>query len=149
MSLQPCRMEASDELFIAAPPHRVWNLLRHIERWHQWNLAVRVLKAQPMINPMRFCWKASGIRFHSEIVAERPTRTLQWKSVGRGIVARRSWMLLPEGSGTRVITHAEAEGLALCIRPEATQRLLRLRTHQLLAALRHAAESTRDPIRAN
>lgn len=141
MSLQPCRMEASDEQFIAAPPYRVWQLLRHIGQWRKWTSLVRVLSARPAMNPTRFVWKASGIRFASEIIAERPTRTLQWKSVGRGIVARRSWMLLPEGQGTRVITHVEAEGLALCIRPEASQRLLRLRTRQLLLELRAVAES--------
>lgn len=141
MSLQPYRMDASDEQFIAAPPHRVWQLLRHISRWQQWNSIVRVLSARPAMNPIRFCWKASGIRFLSEITAERPTRTLQWKSVARGIVAQRSWMLLPEGTGTRVITHVDAEGIALSIRPESSRRLLRLRTRRMLNALRRAAES--------
>lgn len=58
-------------------------------------------------------------------------------------------MLVPEGTGTRLITHAEMEGLALCIRPEASHRLLRLRTHQMLEALRRAAEGMLDTVRAN
>ncbi|MCX7930558.1 MAG: SRPBCC family protein [Chlorobi bacterium] len=149
MSLQPCRLEASDECFIAAPPHRVWQLLRRIEQWPQWNRHVRVLSVRSRINPMHFCWKVSGIRLHSDITADRPTRTLQWKSVGRGILARRSWMLIPEAGGTRVITHAELEGLAVCIRPIATQRLLRLRTHQVLVELRNAAESAHSSVRMN
>lgn len=146
MSLQSCRMEISDEIFIAAPPHRVWQLLRHIGRWQQWTTLVRVLSARPAMHPTRFCWKASGIRFHSHITAERPTRTLQWKSIARGIVAERSWMLVPEGAGTRVITYVDAEGVLLCIRPEATRRLARLRNRQMLAELRAAAESARERV---
>jgi len=142
-------MEASDEQFIAAPPHRVWQLLRHIERWERWNPYVRVLSVRPAHNPQRFCWKVSGIRFHSEITAERPTRTLQWRSIGRGLVATRSWLVLAEGKGTRVITHADVEGLALAIRPIASERLLRLRTRQVLVALRTAAENSSEHVRAN
>ncbi|GIV49582.1 MAG: hypothetical protein KatS3mg038_0103 [Candidatus Kapaibacterium sp.] len=149
MSLPTFRMEASDEQFIAAPTHRVWHLLRHIERWERWNPYVRVFSARPALNPQRFWWKVSGIRFQSEITAERPTRTLQWRSSGRGLVATRSWLLLSEGEGTRVITHADVEGLALAIRPTASERLLRLRTRQVLAALRAAAESSPEHVRAN
>ncbi|MCS7000163.1 MAG: SRPBCC family protein [Bacteroidota bacterium] len=149
MNLSPCRVEASDERFIAAPLHRVWHLLRHIERWQGWNPAVRVLKAEPWMYPQRFCWKVSGIRFHSEITAERPPRSLEWKSIARGIVSRRSWMLIPEGTGTRVITHTEMEGTAICVRPEASCRLLQLRTHQMLESLRRAAEGTLDSVRVN
>lgn len=149
MSLPSCRMEVSDELFIAAPPHRVWQLLRRMDRWDRGNPHVRILSARPALKPQRFWWKVSGIRFQSEITAERPTRTLQWRSIGRGLVATRSWLLLSEGEGIRIITHADVEGLALAIRPTASERLLRLRTRQVLAALRAAAESPQELVRAN
>lgn len=149
MSLPSYRVEASEEEFIAAPLHRVWQVLRQIERWEQWNPHVRLLSTSPRIHPRHFCWKASGIRFHTDIVAERPPRTLQWKSVARGIVEWRSWMLIPDGVGTQLITHVELEGVALCIRPEASGRLLRLRTHQMLDALRRAAEGMLDTVHVN
>lgn len=131
------------------PPHCVWQLFRRMDRWERWNPHVRVRSIRPALNPQRFWWHVSGIRFQSDITAERPTRTLQWRSIGRGLVPTRSWLLLSEGDGTLVITHADVEGIALAIRPAASERLLRLRTRQVLAALRAAAESSLEQVRAN
>lgn len=102
----------TDSIDIAAPPAAVWRVLSDLARLPEWyypSRRARVLGPLPVMPGTRFVlWirTATGVEVEApgEIIALEPGRLLRWRGTSLGIAATATWMLAPNGAGTRM-TH--------------------------------------------
>ena len=101
---------------IDAPPARIWEVMRDVERWHEWTptitsirrtdgggpLAVgsRVLIRQPKLPPN-----------HSKVTELDPARGFTWVSRSPGVVATARHEIATRGAGSRVTLSVHFGGM--------------------------------------
>lgn len=98
--------EFSTSVDITAPPERVWEVMREIERWHEWTpsissirrldgkpfgLGSKVLIRQPKLPPN-----------YSTVTEFDPPKGFTWVSRSPGVVATARHVIVPRASGSRV-----------------------------------------------
>lgn len=98
--------EFSTTIDIAAPPERVWAVMRNVERWHEWTPSIssitrldgkplgpgsRVLIRQPKLPPN-----------YSTVTDFEPSRCFTWVSRSPGVRATARHVIEPAGAGSRV-----------------------------------------------
>ena len=109
------RMPAvSRTIDIAAPPERVWEVMRDVERWHEWTASItsitrldgrpfgmgsRVLIRQPKLPPN-----------YSTVTEFDPPRSFTWVSRSPGVRAAARHVIEPAAAGSRVTLSIEFGG---------------------------------------
>lgn len=109
-------VEFSRAIGILAPPDRVWQVMRDVERWHEWTASVtsvridgggplragaRAWVRQPKFPPA--LWQVSEV--------DDAGRSFTWISRGPGMRVTARHGVKPEGSGSQAYLSLRYEGL--------------------------------------
>lgn len=104
------------EFEVAAPPDRVWAVMRDVERWHEWTASVTSIKVvgggplrvgsrawvrQPKFPPA--LWQATEV--------DERGRSFTWVSRAPGMLVTARHAVTPSGSGSRALLSLRYEGL--------------------------------------
>jgi uncharacterized protein YndB with AHSA1/START domain len=93
------------EIEIAAPPELVWEVLTTIERWPDWNPAVKKVSMRGgLTEGTIFRWKAGPGTISSTIQRVEPPRLIAWTGQTFGIKANHVYTLEPRDGKTFVKT---------------------------------------------
>ena len=99
---------------IDAPPEHVFAILTDVERWTDWDPAVKTVKAHAGRSLQvgdRFYQDPAGYECEALVLDVVPGRAVRWRGTapdGGGIVGVHSYRLVPlEGGGPRVINREE------------------------------------------
>lgn len=104
-----------NEIIVRAPPDVVWNILVQAETWpsfYEGAQSVKVLNAadRRLHEGTVFSWTTMDLDFESIVKEfEAPTR-LSWESRKSTIRGYHAWLLIPAGSGTRLVTEESQHG---------------------------------------
>ena len=112
------------ELFIDAPPERVWSVLTDFASYPAWNpllleahgearegARVRVKAASPG-------GSGKSLRFRATVVRVEPARRLVWKGGVPGVLhGEHFFELTPEGAGTRLVQGEHFTGVLSLLLP--------------------------------
>jgi uncharacterized protein YndB with AHSA1/START domain len=132
---------ASSEIWVAAPPELVWDVVADFGRWPEWNGDVKSMAVDGPVAPgTTFRWKAGpGTIISTVQKVDRPT-AIGWTGKTLGIRAIHAWRFEPRESGTVVHTVESWEGpLARLVRGR-MQRALQHSLDDGLARLKVEAE---------
>jgi hypothetical protein len=106
---------AHNETFIDAPPSAVFDTLTRATEWPSFYPNAREVMlpngASRLAPGMKFTWSTFGTRQSSQIVEFEQDRALAWSAKSPGTLAFHRWILVPEGTGTRLITEETQRGL--------------------------------------
>jgi hypothetical protein len=106
---------AYNELFVPAPPERVWQWLVQAARWPEFYANARNIHldgdAPELAAGTAFSWITFGVRVHTKIEELEPNRRLSWSGRGLGATAYHGWVIIPVAGGCRVITEETQQGL--------------------------------------
>jgi uncharacterized protein YndB with AHSA1/START domain len=100
------------EIEIAAPPETVWEVLATIERWPDWNPAVKEVSLRDGVaEGSTFRWKAGPGTITSTLQRVEPPRLITWTGNTFGIKANHVYTLEPRDGKTLVRTEESYDGL--------------------------------------
>ncbi|HET6900088.1 MAG TPA: SDR family NAD(P)-dependent oxidoreductase, partial [Vicinamibacteria bacterium] len=104
-----------NEIVIAAPAERVWDLLTNVERWPTWYRAcrwVRVDKTDRAGRAASFRWKAHPVELRTTVVASDRPHSFAFVADAPGIHAERAFTMrpTPDGLHTVVVSHETQVG---------------------------------------
>lgn len=104
-----------NELVTHAPPERVFAWLARADLWASYydnahDVRVQAPAGRPLGPGTRFHWWTFGIPLDSHVALYEPARALAWEADTPGLRAYHKWILLPQGTGTRIITEETDEG---------------------------------------
>jgi uncharacterized protein YndB with AHSA1/START domain len=104
-------LHARQEILIAAPVEKVWNLQTDIDRWHEWQPDVQSAKLDGKLAAgTTFRWKAMGLGITSQLHTVEPPRRVGWTGDSLGMHAIHNWTFEPHVDGTRVVTEESLSG---------------------------------------
>ena len=133
---------ASSEIWVAAPPELVWDIIADFERWPEWNPDVKSISVdgRRAAAGTTFTWKAGPGTITSTVQkVDRPT-AIGWTGTTFGIRAIHSWRFEPREIGTVVHTVESWEGLLPRLLRGRMQKALQRSLDQGLARLKVEAE---------
>lgn len=134
---------AHHEIYIEAPPERVWVLISDIDRWNLWQPDIASASlAGPLVRGSTFKWTSGRTGVSSVLEEVDPPRRLGWTGRAMGARAKHLWILEPQGSGTKVSTRESFEGLVVVLLKKRMQRLLDDSLQKWLVLLKEAAEGS-------
>ena len=148
---RPPELEVNNEIVIAAPAERVWDLLTHVEGWPSWYRACRWVRAEsasgPTANagrPMSFRWKAHPVVLRSTVVGSDRPRCFTLTTDGLGVHADRTFTLRPspDGLSTVVVSHETQIGLLPRVGGAFVAKRLRAANQAMFEDLARAAGQT-------
>ena len=104
-------MSAHKEIFIEAPPEKVWALHTDINGWPRWQPDVSSAKLEGNLAAGTvFRWKAKGLGITSTLQEVEPNRRISWTGSSLGMQAVHVWTFEPQDNGTRVVTEESLSG---------------------------------------
>lgn len=99
---------------ISAPPGVVWDVLIEAETWPSWYDGaenVSVLGSSDVLeSDSTFKWKTMGLNFESQVAEFEAPSSLSWESNHRFIDGYHAWLLVPNESGTTLVTDESMRG---------------------------------------
>ena len=103
---------AEGEIYIAAGPETVWDVIAAIDAWPTWNPEVKSVSLEGPVAPGSvFRWKAGPSSLTSTLqVVDRP-HEIGWTGTTMGIKAIHVFRFEPEGDGTRARSEESWDGL--------------------------------------
>ena len=108
---QNAPLVARKEIFVAAPPEKVWAAETDIERWPQWQPDVSSAKLEGNLAVGSvFRWKGGGLNITSTLVEVQPPRRIGWTGKALGLDAVHIWTFEPQDGGTRVVSEESWSG---------------------------------------
>ena len=98
--------EFSTTVDIAAPPSRVWEVMRDVERWHEWTASITSIERLDE-GPLKV---GSGARVRQpkllsarfEVTVLEEGRGFDWRTRSAGVTAVGQHWIQPIGAGCRV-----------------------------------------------
>jgi uncharacterized protein YndB with AHSA1/START domain len=132
---------ASSEIWVAAPPELVWDVVADFRRWPEWNSDVKSMSVDGPVAPgTTFRWKAGPGTLTSTVQKiDRPT-AIGWTGTTMGIRAVHVWRFEPREHGTVVHTVESWDGLLARLLRGRMQRTLQRSLDDGLARLKVEAE---------
>jgi hypothetical protein len=123
------------EIEIAAAPEIVWDVLTTIDRWPEWNPAVKKVSMQHgLAEGSTFRWKAGPGTIKSTLQRIEPPRLIAWTGQTFGIKANHMYALEPRDGKTYVRTEESYDGLVSRLFRRSLQKTL---DKALAEGLRH------------
>ena len=133
---------AECRILINAPLHRVWQLQTEIDRWSEWNPAVRRARLEgPLAVGSVFRWKSGGTSIVSTLAQVEPMSELAWTGRSFGIRAAHTWSFRRQGKSVAVVTRESFDGWVPRLLSRAAQAMLAATLRTWLKHLKQAAES--------
>jgi len=104
-------MSARKEIFIEAPPEKVWALHTDINGWPRWqpDISSATLEGNLAAGTV-FRWKAKGLGITSTLQEVEPNLRISWTGNSLGMRAVHVWTFEPQDNGTRVVTEESLSG---------------------------------------
>jgi uncharacterized protein YndB with AHSA1/START domain len=134
-------VKASSEIDVNAPPETVWDVIADIDRWPEWNPAVKEASLRGELAPgTTFRWQAGPGAITSTLRQVDPPRVLAWTGKTFGIGAVHVYRLEPRNGGTHVSTAESWEGWPTRLMRGRMQRMLEEALLPGLQALKAEAE---------
>lgn len=100
-----------DEIFVDAPPERVWAVHADIDSWARWRSGVSEARLEePLATGSVFRWRADGVNIVSTIREVEPERRLSWTGEAFGTRAMHEWTLTARDGGVVVETEESMDG---------------------------------------
>jgi uncharacterized protein YndB with AHSA1/START domain len=132
---------ASSEIWVAAPPELVWDVVADFKRWPEWNSDVKSMSVDgPAAPGTTFTWKAGPGTLTSTVQkVDRPS-AIGWTGTTMGIRAVHVWRFEPREHGTVVHTVESWDGLLARLLRGRMQRTLQRSLDDGLARLKVEAE---------
>lgn len=132
---------ASSEIWVAAPPELVWDVVADFKRWPEWNSDVKSMSVDgPAAPGTTFTWRAGPGTLTSTVQkVDRPT-AIGWTGTTMGIRAVHVWRFEPREHGTVVHTVESWDGLLARLLRGRMQRTLQRSLDDGLARLKVEAE---------
>ncbi len=121
-----------NELFIPAPPERVWAWLVKAGRWPEFYdnaKKVEIEGGSELRAGTLFHWTTFGFRAHTTITELVPNERLSWSGKGLGATAYHGWVIRPCDGGCYVITEETQQGFVVALGRAILRRGL-LKWHQ-------------------
>lgn len=136
------KVEVSRSTTVGAPAETVWRLLSRIERWPDWNPAVRRAALDgPLADGTVFRWKAGQWTIRSVIRQVKKGRLISWTGRTMGIRAEHVWWIEPSDGACVVGTGESWDGLLVRLLPGLMRRQLDKALDASLTALKRASEA--------
>jgi hypothetical protein len=104
---------AHNELFIAAPPARIFAALLHPMQWPTFYANAKNIEVEggpELTLGTLFHWTTFGVRVHTTVVEFVPNRRLAWSGRALGSTAYHGWVIEPRDGGCTVITEETQQG---------------------------------------
>ena len=99
------------ETFIEIPPAEVYKVIVNLDRWHEWQSGVRIIRGSGNLTEGEiFKWNNAGMQITSRITNLKPATYLGWQSRAMWIKAAIFWEFEPVANGCRVIYEQSIEG---------------------------------------
>ncbi|MGE3276511.1 MAG: SRPBCC family protein [Vicinamibacterales bacterium] len=99
---------------IAAPPERVWAIIREPARWHEWTASItgiRMFGGNELVVGRRALVRQPKLPPALWTVTEVAPLGFTWVSRGPGLTATGRHYVKPQGSGSRVTLSLSYDGL--------------------------------------
>jgi uncharacterized protein YndB with AHSA1/START domain len=140
-------VKSRHEIEIAAPPEVVWDVLTDLERWPEWNPAVKSMSFDgPLAPGSEFRWKAGPGTIVSTLQHVEAPRRVSWLGRTMSIKAVHEWRLEQRDGGTYVETEETYTGLlARLLRGQLQQTLDKALVEGLEDLKREAERRARAP----
>lgn len=109
-------VHVSNQLFIAAPPARVWSWLVREPLWPTWYDNAHVDWSPQrghntdLVLGSVFHWRTFGIAIESCVREYQPCERIAWDANGFGVNAYHAWLLQPQEGGCLVLTEESQYG---------------------------------------
>lgn len=134
------------EVEIAAVPETVWKVLATLDRWPDWNPAIKSVSVEGSVaKGTEFRWKAGSWKIVSVIQNVKRERLLAWTGRMMGIRAVHTLHLEPRGSGTLVLNEESWDGLVVRLFRRSLQKALDKASASGLEHLKAEAERRAKP----
>jgi uncharacterized protein YndB with AHSA1/START domain len=133
-----------NETDIAAPPEVVWAELVAAEAWPGWYegaAEVRVAPAGPLTANAEFSWRTMDQAFVSVVKEFVPPYRLGWESYKADLQGYHAWLIVPTGTGCRVITEESQFGFLTLMQKVFVPTKLSALHDRWLASLKQRAEA--------
>jgi uncharacterized protein YndB with AHSA1/START domain len=109
-----CPVYVHNAVEIAAAPEATWRWLVRADLWPTWFPScknVRFERGGPeLATGTKVAWHMLGADIRVEVVRCEPPRLLDWQGGASGVHAYHSWLLEPQGTGTRLVTDETERG---------------------------------------
>src|SRR6266851_4036469 len=116
-----------DEIGIAAPSSRVWDLLTNISEWPKWNKDIQSASlSTPLAVGAVFTWSTAGLNIASTVGELVPQKRIAWSGAVQGIVGIHVWQFTSTEGGVLVHTEESWSGEPVIPQTDAIQRALDL-----------------------
>ncbi|MGN8071002.1 SRPBCC domain-containing protein [Mucilaginibacter sp. 22184] len=104
-----------NEIQINATPREVWDWLTNAPTWPDWyfnaaNVEIVGSNGDHLVKGSVFKWKTFGNTLQSEVKEYVPNERIAWLALGTGIKAYHAWLIIPNGSGCKVVTEETQHG---------------------------------------
>lgn len=106
----------SNQIDIAAPPQKVWDILINVDSWPEWyagasNLRLNSTTPGKLAPNAELSWTIMDLDFVSTVKEFEPPYRLSWESRKSTIQGYHTWILIPTDTGTRVVTDESQFGI--------------------------------------
>jgi uncharacterized protein YndB with AHSA1/START domain len=131
------------EVVIQAPVDIVWNLIVEIDRWPDWNPAVKSARLNGLLEAgTQFTWKSGGISIVSTLRELKPMTRIVWTGKAIGTRAIHVWSFETIPSGVVVSTSESLEGWLVSLMRKSMQAALGKSLVAWLNELKRRAEKS-------
>jgi uncharacterized membrane protein len=134
---------ANSQIYIDAPPKRVWDVLTDINAWPNWHKGIRYAKlSAPLGEDVTFRWKLNWMPIGSRIVMVHRHQSIGWMGISMNIITKNRWVLTPQKKGTFLQVEEYWDGrmasIVKLLRPKMLDNILKV----WLELLKRAVEAS-------
>jgi hypothetical protein len=126
MQRDPSRVFFELTVDIAAPPDRVWTVMRSVEKWHEWTASVtsiRLLDSGPLRPGSRALVRQPRFPPARWTVTEVGARHFIWINRAPGLLVTARHSVEPAGNGSRATLSLNYEGIIGRLLARMTRRI--------------------------
>ncbi|MEM9372057.1 MAG: SRPBCC domain-containing protein [Planctomycetota bacterium] len=136
-----------NEIEIDAPPESVWRSLIDAERWPSWYRGATGVRVEGgegghLALGSEISWRTMDQDFVSRVIEFEPPYRLSWESRKGSIQGYHAWLIVPTGTGSRVITDESQHGFLAHMQKLFLPNKLRLLHDEWLTGLKARVEAS-------
>ncbi len=138
-------VQVEGEVWIGAPPSRVWEVLTDLERWNRWHRGISFAQLRGSVERGTiFHWRKDGMHVVSALDPVEPERTFGWHGRAFGARLRHLWTLEPSQGGTRVRGTESVDGFMVWVIRRSVRKTVDRSLAEWLHGLKARAEAPKE-----